>query len=100
MKAGRRHTYSMVARSEGMVATRERIVQAALTLLLEQAYDTVTLAAIAEAASVSHQTVLNHCASKENVEPRRRTCSAVRLKTCGINLEHEDHSMMARVDVV
>ena len=72
MKAGRRadarrQTYSMVARAEGMVATRERIVQAALKLLLEQAYEDVTLVAIAEAAGVSHQTVLNHFASKENV---------------------------------
>ena len=50
-----------------MVATRERIVQAALELALEQAYEDITLAAIAEAAGVSHQTVLNHFASKENV---------------------------------
>ncbi len=57
----------MVARAEGMTATRDRIVQAALTLALEQAYEDVTLAAIAEAAGVSHQTVLNHFASKENV---------------------------------
>jgi AcrR family transcriptional regulator len=57
----------MVARAEGMVDTRERIVQAALKLALEQAYEDVTLAAIAEAAGVSHQTVLNHFASKENV---------------------------------
>ena len=57
----------MVARAGEMVATRERIVQAALTLALEQAYEDITLAAIAEAAGVSHQTVLNHFASKENV---------------------------------
>ena len=50
-----------------MVATRERIVQAALKLALELAYEDITLAAIAEAAGVSHQTVLNHFASKENV---------------------------------
>jgi AcrR family transcriptional regulator len=57
----------MVARSEGMASTRERIVEAALKLLLEQAYEDVTLVAIAEAAGVSHQTVLNHFTSKENV---------------------------------
>jgi AcrR family transcriptional regulator len=57
----------MVARAETMVATRERIVQAALKLALEQAYEDITLVAIAEAAGVSHQTVLNHFASKENV---------------------------------
>ena len=67
MKVVRRHTYTMVARAEEMTATRERIVQAALKLALEQAYDDITLAAIAEAAGVSHQTVLNHFASKENV---------------------------------
>ena len=57
----------MVARAEDMVDTRERIVQAALKLALEQAFEDITLAAIAEAAGVSHQTVLNHFASKENV---------------------------------
>jgi AcrR family transcriptional regulator len=67
MKSATRHAYSMVARAEGMVATRERIVRAALTLALEQAYEEITLAAIAEAAGVSHQTVLNHFESKEKV---------------------------------
>jgi AcrR family transcriptional regulator len=67
MKYGTRHTYTMVARAEGMAATRERIVEAALKLALEQAYEDITLVAIAEAAGVSHQTVLNHFESKENV---------------------------------
>ncbi|HZM95923.1 MAG TPA: TetR/AcrR family transcriptional regulator [Vicinamibacterales bacterium] len=67
MKSSRRQGYTMVARAEGMVATRDRIVQAALALALEQAYEDITLAAIAEAADVSHQTVLNHFASKEKV---------------------------------
>ena len=62
-----RHTYTMVARAETVNATRERIVHAALTLALQQAYEDITLAAIAAAAGVSHQTVLNHFASKENV---------------------------------
>lgn len=57
----------MVARAEGMTATRNRIVQAALKLGLQQAYEDITLVAIAEAAGVSHQTVLNHFESKENV---------------------------------
>jgi AcrR family transcriptional regulator len=57
----------MIARAEGMTATRERIVQAALKLALEQAYEDITLAAIAHAANVSHQTVLNHFQSKEGV---------------------------------
>lgn len=57
----------MVARAEGMATTRERIVQAAVKLALEQAYEDITLVAIAQAAEVSHQTVLNHFASKEKV---------------------------------
>lgn len=67
MKAVRRQTYTMAVRAEGMAATRDRIVQATLKLALEQAYEDITLAAIADAADVSHQTVLNHFASKENV---------------------------------
>jgi ABC-type glutathione transport system ATPase component len=45
----------------------ERIVQAMLRLALEQAYEDITLVAIAEDAGVSHQTVLNHFESKEKV---------------------------------
>jgi AcrR family transcriptional regulator len=57
----------MVARAEGMAATRERIVQATLKLAFELAYEDITLVAIAQAADVSHQTVLNHFESKEKV---------------------------------
>ena len=57
----------MVARAEGVTLTRNRIVQAALKLALEQAYEDITLVAIAAAAGVSHQTVLNHFESKEKV---------------------------------
>ena len=57
----------MVTRGEGMAATRQRIIEAALKLALEQAYEDITLIAIAEAAGVSHQTVLNHFESKEKV---------------------------------
>jgi AcrR family transcriptional regulator len=67
MKLASRRTYTMAARADGMVATRERIVQAMLRLAFEQAYEDITLAAIAEAAGVSHQTVLNHFESKEKV---------------------------------
>ncbi|HEX2442571.1 MAG TPA: TetR/AcrR family transcriptional regulator [Vicinamibacterales bacterium] len=67
MKLAPRHSYTMRARAESMTDTRDRIVRAALKLVLEQAYEDVTLVAIAEAAGVSHQTVLNHFASKENV---------------------------------
>src|SRR5262249_45446836 len=65
MKSARRQAYEMVARAEGVAATRDRIVQAALTLGLEQAYEDITLAAIARAAGVSHQTVLNHFGPKD-----------------------------------
>lgn len=67
MNTASRHVYSMAARAESMSATRERIVRAALKLALEQAYEEITLIGIAEAAGVSHQTVLNHFGSKENV---------------------------------
>jgi AcrR family transcriptional regulator len=67
MKSATRNAYTMVARAESTSATRERIVRAALTLALEQAYEDITLVGIAQAAAVSHQTVLNHFASKENV---------------------------------
>ena len=59
--------YTMRARADGVAATRERIVRAMLGLALEQAYEDITLAAIAAAAGVSHQTVLNHFESKEGV---------------------------------
>ena len=57
----------MVARAEGMSATRERIVRAALELAIEHAFEDITLLAIAKSAGVSHQTVLNHFESKEKV---------------------------------
>ena len=40
---------------------------AAAELFVERAYEDVTLVAIAKAAGVSHQTVLNHFESKEGV---------------------------------
>ncbi len=45
-------------------ATRGRILRAGSELLLARAYDEVTLVAIAHAAGVSHQTVLNHFGSR------------------------------------
>jgi AcrR family transcriptional regulator len=67
MKSPRRQAYTMVARAVAMAATRDRIVHAMLRLALEQPYEDITLAAIARAADVSHQTVLNHFDSKEGV---------------------------------
>src|SRR3712207_4119575 len=60
-------TYSMTNRSARAEATRQPIVEAAAALFLERRYGEVTLAGIAEAAGVSHQTVLNHFESKAGV---------------------------------
>jgi AcrR family transcriptional regulator len=50
-----------------MADSRDRIARAMMTLAFEQAYEDITLAAIAREARVSHQTVLNHFDSKEGV---------------------------------
>lgn len=63
----RKRSYTLGTRAESLAESRERIAQAGLELWLEQAYEDVTLAAIAAAADVSHQTVLNHFGSKEGV---------------------------------
>lgn len=60
-------SYSMSTRSAGADATRDRIVEAATELFLTASFAEVTLASIAGAAGVSHQTVLNHLGSKAGV---------------------------------
>ena len=60
-------TYTMGSRADGVAATRDRIAHAAAALFLEHPYEDVTLAGIASAAGVSHQTVLNHFESKDGV---------------------------------
>ena len=57
----------MDARADGVASTRSRICTAARALFLDKAIEDVTLASIAAAAGVSHQTVLNHFESKEGV---------------------------------
>jgi AcrR family transcriptional regulator len=59
--------YTMAARAESAAATRERIARAAAELFVAHAFEEVTLAGIAAAAGVSHQTVLNHFESKAGV---------------------------------
>ena len=59
--------YDMTTRGEAAASTRDRIVRAGADLLREQRFEDVTLAAIARAAGVSHQTVLNHFGTKEGV---------------------------------
>lgn len=56
-----------LTRAELAALTRKRIASGAHQLLLEQPYEDVTLAGIAAAARVSHQTVLNHFESKDGV---------------------------------
>jgi AcrR family transcriptional regulator len=63
----RTRQYTMSARADGVASTRQRIIDGAKALLLEQHYEDVTLAGIAAAAGLSHQTVLNHFESKEGV---------------------------------
>lgn len=65
MKAAR--SYTMGARARSTEVTRERIARAASGLFTDNRFEDVTLAAIAKAAGVSHQTVLNHFESKEGV---------------------------------
>jgi AcrR family transcriptional regulator len=57
----------MRARAEAVEATRDRIARAAMERFLADPYDDVTIAAVATAAGVSHQTVLNHFGSKEGL---------------------------------
>jgi len=57
----------MGARAESVAGTRDRIARAAMALFLAEPFEDVTLMAIASAAGVSHQTVLNHCGSKAGV---------------------------------
>lgn len=67
MKSVTRHSYTMGARAEAVAETRDRIARAMLKLALAQPFEDITLVAIAHAAGVSHQTVLNHFESKEGV---------------------------------
>ncbi|WP_405181730.1 TetR/AcrR family transcriptional regulator [Nocardia sp. NBC_01377] len=59
--------YNQSGRAENAIATRARILAAAQELFLEKAFEDVTLAAVAKASGVSHQTVLNHFESKAGV---------------------------------
>jgi AcrR family transcriptional regulator len=66
MKSANR-TYTMRARAEAVEATRERIARVAMDRFIAGSYDEVTIASVAAAAGVSHQTVLNHFESKEGL---------------------------------
>lgn len=57
----------MASRAAAAGATRERILTAAGELFLARFYDDVTLQAVARAAEVSTQTVINHFGGKEQL---------------------------------
>jgi AcrR family transcriptional regulator len=59
--------YRMQARADAQAATRARIVDAAVELFMAGWYDEVTLRAIAQAAGVSLQTVINHFGTKDEL---------------------------------
>lgn len=59
--------YDMASRAAARRETRRRILDAARAAFMEGPYETATLAGIAAAAGVSHQTVLNHFTSKEGL---------------------------------
>ena len=93
-------TYTMSSRAEAVTDTRERIVRSAIGLLLENWYEDVTLAAIAAAAGVSHQTVLNHFESKEGValgrgRDLRRETSARRGRAPPSDVAGAVHALVA-----
>ena len=59
--------YTMTDRADSVEETRQRIIRTSRALFGQRWYDDVTLSQIADAAGVSHQTVLNHFKSKEGV---------------------------------
>jgi len=59
--------YDMSTRAAARERTRRQIMRAAVERLADQRYDDVTLAAVADAAGVTVQTVLNHFGSKEGM---------------------------------
>jgi AcrR family transcriptional regulator len=62
-----RRGYTLGARAESREATTQRILAAARTAFLESPYEDVTLNRVANAAGVSHQTLLNHFGSKDGL---------------------------------
>jgi AcrR family transcriptional regulator len=96
MKATR--PYMMSARADSTSATKERIVQSALELFFENWYEDVTLAAIAKAAGVSHQTVLNHFESKEGVA--RATAELLRAETTSRRYEAKPGDIEGAIHVL
>jgi len=63
--AADKRPYRMTARAAAVAATRARILEAAVECFMGFWYEEVGLAAVAERAGVSTQTVINHFGSKE-----------------------------------
>lgn len=59
--------YRMRDRAASTEATRQRILDATLKLMLERWYDEISLREIAAAAGVALQTVVNHFGSKDGI---------------------------------
>jgi AcrR family transcriptional regulator len=57
----------MEARQAAVDSTRERIMQVAYDMWLEQPYDQITVEAVAVSAGVSRQTVIRHFGSKDEL---------------------------------
>jgi AcrR family transcriptional regulator len=57
----------MRARAQAVESTRERVARVAMERFLAEPYDDVTIASVARDAGVSHQTLLNHFASKDGL---------------------------------
>src|SRR5688572_15865802 len=63
----KRRRYDNASRAAAAQQTRERIMKAAVDLFMENTYEDVTFARVAEAAGVSPQTVVLHFKTKDNL---------------------------------
>ena len=88
----------MTARADAVVTTRETIVRAAMELFFASAFEDVTLAEIARAAGVSHQTVLNHFSSKAGVA--MAVADAVSAETMAIRERAEPGDVSGAVTIL
>jgi len=57
--------YNSPAREQGMAETRERILEAAIRVILDDGVHAFTMQAVADRAGVSHRTVYRHFATRE-----------------------------------
>lgn len=91
-----RRSYDGTSRAEGAEGTRRRIAEAALALFEAKDYDLITLAEIARAAAVSHQTVLNHFESKAGVVPAAAAIFSERIRALQFETTAGDVSSVVR----